>query len=389
MERWKAMNLAGIMIPFALSSFSVFSISMIVQPLSIFLRVPISVIFAAIPIDFIGGAIGGLVLGYVADRMGRKPVMLIAIILFSAPLFLAAISTNLIEIFALWFVIGFGVNAQNGVSYPVVVETLQHSTGTMGGLLQSLYFAGFLLDSLASIAFPYWRTFLIACGIIALVPSIAFSIAIRETRKGGLIRYSIRSMRGKLAVYTVAFSAVVAGAFMFSVPLMGVVPTYLREIDASSTTIVFFSLIGLSFFIISGYLSDRVGRGAVAAIFSSLCILSGTLLFVEKVPLYSLFIIAFMYASSGFFSFSGIWVSENYPAEYRVTATNIVFFTGRIIGGFSPLIASVSFVFLGKGIAFVGMIAGAMALTGVILLFLFGQSFRGGAKVQKNLNNIH
>ncbi|MEM4771713.1 MAG: MFS transporter, partial [Thermoplasmatales archaeon] len=71
MERWKILNLIGIMVPFALSSFSVFSISMIIEPLSRSLHVPVTSIFATIPIDFIGGAIGGLLFGYIADKIGR------------------------------------------------------------------------------------------------------------------------------------------------------------------------------------------------------------------------------------------------------------------------------------------------------------------------------
>ena len=370
MERWKVLNLAGIMMPFALSSFSVFSLSMVIGQLSRSFHVPLSSIFAAIPIDFIGGAIGGLLLGYVADRIGRKPVMLISVILFSVPLFLASISTSLIEIFVLWFIIGFGVNAQNGVSYPVVVETLHHSTGTIGGFLQSLYFIGFLLDSLVFMAFPYWRTFFIACGIVALVPSLGLASMVRETGRRGAVRAGIRSIKGKLVIYTAAFSAVVAGAFMFSVPLMGVVPTYLHEINVSSAIIVPFSLIGFAFFVLAGYLSDRFGRGTIVVIFSVLCILFGIILYEEMAPQSALFVIALMYASSGFFSFSGIWVSENYPAEYRATATNIVFFAGRVIGGFSPLIASLVYVTsLGKGIAFVGTVAGILALAGVLLFF--------------------
>ncbi|MEM0136034.1 MAG: hypothetical protein QXU18_12550 [Thermoplasmatales archaeon] len=68
---------------------------------------------------------------------------------------------------------------------------------------------------------------MVVCGLIALVPSVSVSLFIRETGRKGMVREGISSMRGKLALNTAAFSAVVAGAFMFRVPLMGVVPTYL------------------------------------------------------------------------------------------------------------------------------------------------------------------
>ncbi|MEM3845556.1 MAG: hypothetical protein QXU98_07645, partial [Candidatus Parvarchaeota archaeon] len=115
-----------------------------------------------------------------------------------------------------------------------------------------------------------------------------------------------------------------------------------------------------------------------------LCILFGALLFVESEHYVSLVIIALMYASSGFFSFSGIWVSENYPVEYKATATNIVFFAGRIIGGFSPLIASLLYSSsLGRGIGLVGVVSGVIALVGVAIIFSFNYVTEGNHSTQK------
>jgi hypothetical protein len=47
-----------------------------------------------------------------------------------------------------------------------------------------------------------------------------------------------------------------------------------------------------------------------------------------------------MFFSSGYFSFTGVWASETYPAEFRATGTNLVFLVGRIVGGFSTIIAA-------------------------------------------------
>jgi hypothetical protein len=55
-----------------LSAYAVFSISMVVNQLSEALAASRPLVLWAIPIDFIGGAIGGLLIGHLADRAGRR-----------------------------------------------------------------------------------------------------------------------------------------------------------------------------------------------------------------------------------------------------------------------------------------------------------------------------
>lgn len=350
----------GVMIPFLLSAFSVFSISMIVPQISAQFRVPISAVLLAIPIDFIGGAMGGIIMGYLADRSGRKAVMIISSAMFGIFTLLAAFSTSIYMIYALWFLIGFGVNAQNGVSYPVIVETLRRSSGTIGGTMQSLYFLGFMLDSVLFVFFHYWRTYLIAAGLISLLFSVPASSLIIET---GGSRFAMKAERDpNFLRYTIAFSIIVIGAFMFSVPLMADVPSVLSGLHMDPIYVTVLSLVGFGGFVIAGYLSDRYRRGYVAMAFTGAGVAFGLALFFTGVGRYFLFILGLVYASSGFFSFSGIWVSENYPPGSRALATNIVFFSGRLVGGFSPFIAAlIDPSSLVSGIAVVCIVAGSMA----------------------------
>ncbi|MFP3265468.1 MAG: hypothetical protein RXO54_06510, partial [Acidilobus sp.] len=62
MSRWA--SLLGVLIPFMLSAYAVFSISLAADQLSASLRVPKALVLVAIPVDFIGGAIGGVAIGY-------------------------------------------------------------------------------------------------------------------------------------------------------------------------------------------------------------------------------------------------------------------------------------------------------------------------------------
>ncbi|MGC8666217.1 MAG: MFS transporter [Conexivisphaera sp.] len=367
-------SLVGVLLPFMMSAYSAFSISMIVAQLARAFSTAVSTVLLAIPLDFIGGALGGVVMGYLADRYGRRPLMVASGAIFGAAVLAAAAAGNIWEIYAAWFVAGFGVNSQNGISYPVVVETLRRSTGTIGGAMQSLYFIGFLLDSLTYMYFHWWRTYLVVVGVASLILSVPPAAMIRETARRSARRAGIRSLGGRLVLYTVAFSAVVAGAFMLSVPLMGVVPTLLYGMGMGAIYVSAFSLVGFASFVLAGYLSDRLGRAASTATFAALGVVSSIALAFAGAPAYFLAALAAVYVSSGFFSFTGVWASESYPMELRATATNIVFLVGRLLGGFSPMLVIALYPSsLRVGLGMSGAISAALALAGVAIYVLAGR----------------
>ncbi len=338
MDSYRVRNVAGTLVPFMLSAFSVFSISMVVSSLSSYLEVPISAILLSVPIDFIGGAIGAIVIGHSSDRIGRKPMIIMSAVLFSTGMIAAAFMRSLYELYIIWFIIGIGVNSQNGISYPLLVETLKKSTGSIGGTMQGMYFLGFLLDFLFYFVFPFWRYYFLAAGIFSLIVSVSFASIIIEPLKNGRRITGAGKISGRLAFYTVAFSLVVIGAFMLSVPLMSVAPTLLSYLKIPEEIIIVLAILGFFGFVAAGYISDRIPRWKTTLLFSSSALILGIAIYFLTTPFVILAVLALIYISSGFFSFTGIWVSENYPASKRATATNIVFFVGRILGGFSPLL---------------------------------------------------
>lgn len=341
-------------------------------------HISVFAVFLSIPVDFIGGAIGGILFGYLADKYGRKPLLLASVLIFGIASLLAAFTSSVFEIYILWFFVGLGVNSQNGILYPLIVETLKKSSGTIGGIMQSFYFLGFLLDSVAYMIFNQWRIYFIAVGLISIIISFLSTILIKETlKKRNIIRKGISQLKGKLALYTIAFSSVVVGAFVFSVPLMGVVSTALVEMKLNTIYITIFSFIGFVAFILAGYLSVKIGRALTTVIFTSMgVIFSFFLLFANS---NELIIIAFIlvYISSGYFSFTRVWSSENYPPDIRATATNIVFFTGRLLAGFSPIFVSIIYPeSLKNGIALIGIIASIIAIFGAILFLITNKFFK-------------
>jgi len=56
-----------------------------------------------------------------------------------------------------WFLVGFGVNAENGITYALVAENWRSGRGLMGGLVQGIYFVGIVLDAVVSGMIRNWR----------------------------------------------------------------------------------------------------------------------------------------------------------------------------------------------------------------------------------------
>ncbi|MFP3227348.1 MAG: MFS transporter [Caldisphaera sp.] len=372
MKTDKINNMIGILIPFTLSAYVVFSISMVLTQISNYFDVPLYIISLTFPIDFIGGAIGGFILGRYADKIGRKKITILSIIIFSLSLIFSSFTSSIAELFISWFFVGFGVNAENGVAYSLIVETLGSYTGSFGGLVQGLYYVGFGLDVVTYSFVKYWRLLFLIIGTASLVFGIMSSIIIIETLKIYQRKPSniSRIFESKYRYKTILLSLIVMGAFLLSVPLLSIAPTLIEKINMTSN-IGLLSIIGFFSYWLAGFLSDKVGRVKTTLIFSALGLISGLLLILAKNPYFIIILLALLYISSGLFSYDGIWVSENYPIDLRATASNFVFMFGRFIGGFAPEITSVvGMLNLSFGIGIVSFFASVLILTASIIFIL-------------------
>jgi len=374
LNKYKINNMIGVLVPFTLSAYVVFSISMVLTQISSYFNVPLYIISLTFPIDFIGGAIGGFILGRYADKVGRKFTTILSIILFSLFLIISSFSNSIIELFISWFFVGFGVNAENGIAYALIVETLGSYTGSFGGLVQGLYYVGFGLDVLTFSFIRYWRFLFLTIGIISLIFGIISSVVIKETLKTHQKRVSNIGdlFISKYRYKTILLSLIVVGAFLLSVPLLSIAPTLIEKLGMTSD-IGILSIIGFLSYWFAGFLSDKIGRGKTTMSFSALGLISGFLLIFAKNSYFTVLLLALLYISSGLFSYDGIWVSENYPIELRATASNFVFMFGRILGGFAPEITSVIGVSsLSFGIGIVSVFSSVLIFIVSIIFILIG-----------------
>ncbi|WP_410984828.1 MFS transporter [Bacillus cereus] len=102
-------------------------------------------------INSIGMAVGALVFGILADKMGRKSVFIITLLLFSIGSGLTALTTTLTMFLILRFLIGMGLGGELPVASTLVSESVEaHERGKIVVLLESFWAGGWLIAALIS-----------------------------------------------------------------------------------------------------------------------------------------------------------------------------------------------------------------------------------------------
>lgn len=102
-------------------------------------------------INSIGMAVGALLFGLMADRIGRKNVFILTLLLFSVCSGLSAFSTSLTIFVVLRFLIGMGLGGELPVASTLVSESVPtESRGRIVVLLESFWAVGWLVAAVIS-----------------------------------------------------------------------------------------------------------------------------------------------------------------------------------------------------------------------------------------------
>ncbi|CCC81901.1 MFS transporter [Thermoproteus tenax] len=329
MANYKA-ALAALLTIFLFSALAVYSISFVLPK---FIAKFGGLASFAIPLSWIGGAIGGLLMGIFGDAKGRRLSLLISILLFVFPLIGNIIVNNIVVFYIIWFLIGFGVNAVNGISYVYAAELSPPNVrGLVGSIMQGLYFLGAIMGSLISFAAResislYYVTIFSLSAI-----SIPLWFLIPESKWRAKFSFKVSRDLAKATVFGSLFSI---GAFLLLVPLVSLGFTLFTALGLNAYAVILAGfIIGMIGFTAAGSISDRIGRKRASYVFAGISVLASLLFLfgVNNPNLVATSFILLMFGSS-FFAYFGVWMSEVYPANFKATGTNITLFLGRLLGG--------------------------------------------------------
>ncbi|MDN7243311.1 MFS transporter [Planococcus sp. N028] len=334
-------------------------------------------------VNSIGMAVGAFVFGIYADRVGRKKVFIITLLIFSIASGISAFTTTLAAFMVLRFFIGMGLGGELPVASTLVSESVPASErGRVVVLLESFWAGGWLIAAVISyfiIPSFGWRVALLITALPALY-ALYLRINLPDSpqfsaKKTGLqsISTNIKSVWSKpyrrptimlwIVWFTVVFSYY--GMFLW-LPSVMVLKGF--SLIQSFQYVLIMTLAQLPGYFSAAWLIERAGRKFVLVTY--LLGTAASALAFGNADTITLLIVAGAFLS--FFNL-GAWGAlyayspEQYPTIIRGTGTGMAASFGRIGGILGPLLVGsmltanydINMIF---GIFCVSIIIGALAV---------------------------
>lgn len=333
---------------------------------------------------------GGLVFGFLADRLGRAKSMILSIVCYSIGTALCGLSDTLGQLLLFRVIVGLGVGGEWSAGSALVSETwpAQHR-GKVLAWIQSAFAADYAAAAIvAAVVVPTlgWR-WVFAVGLLPAL--LAFyvrrhvkepEIWVNQKRRLGFGE-TVSSLFGAHRRNTLVGLAFTTAAMCGYWGLFTWIPTYLAtpvaeggpglDLVKSTVWIVIMQVGAALGFVTFGYIADRMGRKkAFLIFFLSSALTVPVFATIQSPTLLMVFGIVVAYFGTGFYSGFAPTFAEMFPTSVRATAQGFVYNGGRAIAAIAP--ALIGFLATSYGVAS-GLVATAafFALAGLIVwLFL-------------------
>ena len=339
--------------------------------------------------------VGALVFGMLADRFGRRPVLMINIVSFAAIELACAFAPSLSALLILRALFGIAMGGEWGVGAALAFETLpKEGRGTFSGILQEGYALGSILASAAFALFFHWigwrGLFILGAApaflVIFVRARVQESPVWLEGRKNRLVQSIPEALTAKAAEHTrllaflptFLFLILLMTAFMsFSHGTQDVYPTFLSvQAKLTPETVgligVLYGFGSIAGGIVFGALSEKWGRKRA--------IVAAALLSIPVIPLYAyghsaitlgIGAVLMQFMVQGAWGVVPAYLTELSPAPVRATAPGLAYQLGGLVTSWN-----------GKGQALAaehwGSYRAVLAFTVVVVaLMLAGLALRG------------
>lgn len=338
-------------------------------------------------VNSIGMAVGALVFGVFADKVGRKKIFMITLLLFSIASGLSALSTTLAVFMVFRFFVGMGLGGELPVASTLVSESVEaKERGRVVVLLESFWAAGWLISALIAyfIIPDYgWRIALIITALpafYAIYLRIKLPDSPRYTEKKTESRsimqnmkevwskkYAKRTLMLWIVWFTVVFSYY--GMFLW-LPSVMVMKGF--TLIKSFEYVLIMTLAQLPGYFSAAWLIEKAGRKFVLVTYLLGTAASAFVFGTAETT--TLLLVSGMFLS--FFNL-GAWGAlyayspEQYPTVIRATGSGMAASVGRIGGILGPLLVG-SLVTAGYEIGSVFIIFCIAIVIGVLAVLFLG-----------------
>lgn len=338
-------------------------------------------------VNSIGMAVGAFVFGIYADRVGRKKIFIITLLLFSIASGLSAFTTTLAAFMILRFFVGMGLGGELPVASTLVSESVPaKERGRVVVLLESFWAAGWLVAAIISyfiIPSFGWRIALLLTALPALY-ALYLRINLPDSPQFSAKKNVLRSVstnikevwskkyrRPTLMLWIVWFTVVFSyyGIFLW-LPSVMVLKGF--TLIQSFQYVLIMTLAQLPGYFSAAWLIERVGRKFVLVTY-----LIGTA--ASALAFGNADTIVLLIVAGAFLSFFnlGAWGAlyayspEQYPTVIRGTGTGMAASFGRVGGVLGPLLVG-SMLTAGIGVNVIFAIFCVSILIGALAVAFLG-----------------
>jgi SHS family lactate transporter-like MFS transporter len=372
----------------SLDAFDFFLLVFVLKDIAEEFHTDISNVTLAILLTLAMRPIGAFIFGRAADRWGRRPTLMVNILLYSILEFASGFAPSLTVLIILRALYGVAMGGEWGIGASLTMESIPpHARGFVSGLLQSGYPTGYFLASIVyGLLFPYigWRGMF----MVGVIPALVVFYIRRHVPESPSWNRQATVERGStlailkshwgLGLYAVCLMT----AFnFFSHGTQDLYPTFLevqQKLTPHMVSIiaVIYNIGAICGGLLFGTLSERFGRRR--------CIVMAALLSLPVIPLWAFSNSVALIAIGAFlmqFMVQGAWgvvpvhLNEISPDTARGTFPGFVYQLGNLIASVNATLqAGMAAHFGGNYGLALALVAGCFAIVIAMLTAVGGEA---------------
>jgi MFS family permease len=316
-------------------------------------------------------AVGGVLFGWVADRLGRTRALMASILMYSVATAACGLVTSVWQLVTARLLVGLGMGGEWATGAALVAETWPaRHRGKAMGLMQSAWAVGYAAAAaLNAVVLPAfgWRAVFLA----GLLPALVTLWIRRSVEESPLWLAGPRNVEpaaladvltGRGARLTWTIAAMNAATMFAWWGLFSWIPSFLARpqdqggaglsLLRSSTWIVLMQVGMWLGYVSFGFIADRVGRKRTYVTYLIVAAVLVPIYATSRHPALLLAlgpIVAFF--GTGYFSGFGAVTAEIFPTRVRATAQGLTYNLGRGISAAAPFTVGALAMVYGLGAA--------------------------------------
>ena len=306
-------------------------------------------------ITLLAAAGGGIAFGVIADRVGRKQALMLAVLIYSIFTAACGFAQSAVQLALFRILLGVGMGGEWATGVALVSETFPaRHRGKALAFVQSAWAIGYGLAALVNlVVMPLWGWR--GVFFVGVLPALFTMWIRRNIEEPKMWRSADVAERGRfsslfkpnVAAVTTAIALMNSACLFAWWGLNSWVPAYLRfspaqgGVGLSSSTMSLFMIamqVGMWFgYVTFGFVADAIGRKRTYVLYVLAAAVLLPLYGIIRTPILLLILGPFVaFFGTGYFSGLGAVVAEIYPTAIRATAAGFCYNFGRIASAAAP-----------------------------------------------------